>query len=75
MKHKPLNKSAYAVIAIAAKSAEEDTGRQAGQHAHRLGRKEVPLEQISWHDAIKDYNTLLIVPIPFLSGIACASCH
>ncbi len=37
MKHKPLNKSAYAVIAIAAKSAEEDTGRQAGQHAIASG--------------------------------------
>ena len=55
MKHKPLNKPVSAETAIAASPAEEDTDRRAGQHAHRLGHKEVTLEQISWQDAVKDF--------------------
>ncbi len=52
MKHKSLNKPAAIAVTPA---TEEDTGRRAGQNAHRLGHKEVPLEQISWQDAVKDF--------------------
>jgi len=56
MKHKPLNKPVSAETAIAATPAtEEDTHRLVGQHSHRIGHKEVTLEQISWQDAVKDF--------------------
>ena len=66
MKHKPLNKAAsesalsqgtstQAASKQAVVSAEADTGLRTGQHALRQGHKEVLLEQVSWHDAVKDF--------------------